>query len=37
MCPDNLLANAKDSGNADVLYFDDADGKDAVAAESQTC
>lgn len=33
----NLLANAQDSGNADVLYFDDTDGKDAVATESQTC
>lgn len=30
----NLLANAKDFGIADVLYFDDADGKDAVAVES---
>lgn len=30
----NPLANAKDSGNADVLYSDDADGKDAMAVES---
>lgn len=32
-----LLANAEDSGNTDVFYSDDTDGKDAVAAESQTC
>lgn len=30
----NPLANAKDSGNTDVLHSDDADGKDAVAEES---
>lgn len=30
----NPLANAKDPGNADVFYSDDADGKDAVAVES---
>lgn len=31
--PMNLLANAKNSGYADVFYSDDADGKDAVAVE----
>lgn len=30
----NPLANAEDSGNTDVLHSDDADGKDAVAEES---
>lgn len=30
----NPLANAKDPRNADVLHSDDADGKDAVAIES---
>lgn len=31
----NPLANAKDSGNTDVLHSDDADGEDAVAEESK--
>ncbi len=31
-----LLADAEDSGNADVVHSEDPDGEDAVAAETQT-